>query len=282
MFVLNCMFATRQICPAQHSAGFLWILKLQIVKYLLLLQWHLRLASVTPAAEAAYGQRSGQENRVQAEVECPCPLAATRGQPRKNVLVVPAEQRSSVTLDILHPALRRCRQSAQIRSVEGSWLVWIKALKWNVQVHLYCTQPPPRGGDQAVMPTPRGHRSGTTLMASRTRPCILWPPPASYQRLVWQANHGENGENSREIAIPESCWPVKPARPGLTLSKAESSRSESSEKDLDSGYSDAVNIVAKSDRTCMKISEKCYRHEELHGCGYFLLCMSQCAITGRM
>jgi hypothetical protein len=33
--------------------------------------------------------------------------------------------------------------------------------------HLYCTQPPPRGGDQAVMPTPRGRRQ--TLLAICTR-----------------------------------------------------------------------------------------------------------------
>jgi hypothetical protein len=58
--------------------------------------------------------------------------------------------------------------------------------------------------------------SGTTLStltASRTRQCILLPPPASYQRLHWQADHGENGEHSCEIGIPESCWPVKLASP---------------------------------------------------------------------
>jgi hypothetical protein len=51
----------------------------------------------------------------------------------------------------------------------------------------------------------------TMILASRTRPCILLPPPAWYQRLSWQATHGENGEISCEIGIPESCWPVKPA-----------------------------------------------------------------------
>jgi hypothetical protein len=46
-----------------------------------------------------------------------------------------------------------------------------------------------------------------------------------------------------------------------SLSKAESSGSESSGKDSDSGDSDAVNKVAESDHTCMKISGKCYIHE---------------------
>ncbi len=30
---------------------------------------------------------------------------------------------------------------------------------YSTLIYLYCTQPPPRGGDQAVMPTPRGRRS---------------------------------------------------------------------------------------------------------------------------
>jgi hypothetical protein len=51
------------------------------------------------------------------------------------------------------------------------------------------------------------------------------------------------------------------AAKSLVLSKAESSGSESLEKDSDSG-SNAVNKIAESDRTCMKISGKCYRHEE--------------------
>ena len=41
----------------------------------------------------------------------------------------------------------------------------------------------------------------------------------------------------------------------LSLSNAESSRSEFSKKDSDSGYSDAVNKTAESDRTCMKFLE---------------------------
>jgi hypothetical protein len=68
---------------------------------------------------------------------------------------------------------------------------------------------------------------------------------------------------------PAIGWPRPEAAKSPSLSKAESSGSESSEKDSDSGDSDAVNIMAESDRTCMKISGKCYRHEELHGCGYF-------------
>ncbi len=70
--------------------------------------------------------------------------------------------------------LRYLRQNVDIQDlwrryrIKRRYCSWYRV--WYRVLYLYCTQPPPRGGDQAVMPTPRGRRRSRAIVATISSP----------------------------------------------------------------------------------------------------------------